>query len=98
MTADKNPAADPIAYLTREFTRNGNRIAARLRQAADDVERHAATIRTDIHDLKLDHQYSASEILHDIQTMYANLPLGGLLKAASDADRYVRNPEGVEGS
>lgn len=84
------------AYMTRAFTRQGNLIAARLRAAADDVERHAAEVHNDLHDLKLDHIRAAGEILRDIQTMYANLPIGGLLDAAAEADRYVRSPKGAD--
>lgn len=98
------PAEEPLAAerytddevtvaLSKEFVRVGLGIANHLRDTADRVERHARNIRPNLSDLKLDHNYAASEILHDINTLHGNLNTSGLLRAAADADRHARNPE-----
>jgi hypothetical protein len=79
--------------LSREFVRVGVGIAAHLRETADKVDRHARNVRPDLSDLKLDHNYAAAEILHDINTFHGNLNTSGLLRAAAEADRHARNPK-----
>lgn len=82
---------DPIELgLSREFVRVGVGIADHLRQVADKIERHARNVRPDLSDLKLDHNYAVSEILHDINTLHGNLNTSGLLRAAAEADRHAR--------
>lgn len=98
------PAEEPLAAarytddktlvaLSKEFVRVGVGIAHHLRDTADKVERHARNIRPDLSEGKLDHNYAASEILHDINVLHGNLNTSGLLRAAADADRHARNPD-----
>jgi hypothetical protein len=82
-----------LLHLSKEFVRVGVGMAAHLRDTADKIERHARNIRPDLSDLKLDHNYAASEILHDINTMHGNLNTSGLLRSAAEADRHARNPD-----
>lgn len=82
---------DAIANgLLRHFQAQAASVAARLREAADDVERHAAKPQTNLNDMKPELAYRAAEITHDVAMAVANLRLDGLIRAAGDFDRYVR--------
>jgi hypothetical protein len=85
-----------LQELSKEFTRQGIRIADQLRRAADDVERAARHVPKDLTTGLPDHNASASNVLKAIDTMHGNFSTTALLKAAADADRHARNPE--EGS
>lgn len=82
-----------LQELSKEYTRQGLRIAYQLRRAADEVERAAGYIPQDTG--LPDHNTSASNILKAIDTMHGNFSTTTLLRAAADADRHARNPEEV---
>lgn len=82
-----------LQELSKEYTRQGLRIADQLRRAADDVEYAARSIPKD-HEAGLpDHNVSAANVLKAIDTMHGNFSTTALLTAAAGADRHARNPE-----
>jgi hypothetical protein len=81
---------DVAWHLTDGFIREGHRVADALREAADRIDRRA-TPQPSVVDTVLDHNYAANQIIHEIQGLVGNLPLGGLLSRAAEADRYLRS-------
>ena len=91
--ADMGEPGWMLQELSKEFTRQGIRIADQLRRAADEVERAARFIPQDHATGLPDHNASASNVLKAIDTMHGNFSTTALLKAGADADRHARNPE-----
>lgn len=94
MAADMNDPSWVSDMLSKEFTRQGLRVADQLRQAADRVERKASSISVDRSSGMPDHNRAAADILNEINSFHGNLSTSNLLAAAADADRHARNPEG----
>lgn len=90
MTTDEQNAAAAVAALVKRYHGAVDRVAARLREAADDVERRGHTVHKDLGDLLDDHMDSAKSVLTTVTGMMPNLNLDGLMDAATDVDRAVR--------
>ena len=85
--------ADPIEQgLWREIQRAAGHLAAELRQSADNIERHISYVHRDLRDLKPDYVGVAQEVADDVRRCVTNLQIGRVIRAAADADRYVRQP------
>ncbi|MET4143961.1 hypothetical protein [Arthrobacter sp. UYCo732] len=97
MAADMNDPYWVSDMLSKEFTRQGLRVAEQLRRAADQVERKASSISVDRTTGMPDHNRTAADILGEINSFHGNLSTSNLLTAAADADRHVRNPEAPNG-
>jgi hypothetical protein len=91
--ADMNAPGWMQAKLTEEFTRQGLRIAEQLRRTAEEVERAARNVSTELDTGLPDHNQSVADILKAINGFHGNLSTHGLLTAAAEADRHARNPE-----
>jgi hypothetical protein len=97
MIAALNDPAFVGRKLSEEFTRQGQRIAEQLRDAAARVELESTRLHID-HETGLpDHNVSAASILDAINSFHGNLPTYNLLTAAADADRHYRTPEAPSG-
>lgn len=80
------------ARMSEDYQNVVAKIAAKLRQMAEEVERRP--VRDNLHDLKPDHSYHAAETAHTLSWGFANLNLERLISAASEADRAARSEEG----
>lgn len=86
---DTNIDPEVVAHMQRHYVRQIDRIADRLRKAAEDIERRKK-IQPHDRDGQLDFVGSAENVVHEIQTMLGNLPLDSLISAANDAHVYAR--------
>lgn len=84
---------DIAKHLARFYSRQVARIAAQLRDMADEVERRGNCVYDSSQDSKPDYVNAAGQVVHKVQWGVANLPLDTLLIAAADVDREVRKPE-----
>jgi hypothetical protein len=75
--------------MSEDYTGVVAKLAAKLRQMADEVERRS--IRTNLHDMKPDHAYHAGDTVHTLSWGFANLNLERLISAAAEADRAARS-------
>lgn len=64
-------------------------VAAALRHAADEVERHAVVHDT-LDDQSPDHAEAIAEVVHDVLTCVGNLRLHDLVMTAARLDRAAR--------
>jgi hypothetical protein len=71
--------------MSDRYSAKVRRVAAKLRQVADDIER-SATPPTDIHSLKANHARGAEDVIHKVMWGLANADLDGLVARARDAD------------
>lgn len=64
-------------------------VAARLREAADKIQRRP--VAQSIRDMRLDYASHAGEVLDTLRTMTGNIAYGSLVRAARDVDLAVRD-------
>lgn len=86
--ADHTGAAvqDVDVYMARKYERVAASVVRELRDIADDVERKLK--------VKAGFLAAAAYATHGIHNGLANVNVSGLIRAAGDADRAARTPEG----
>lgn len=93
------PERDVAQILSAQYVRQVGRVADSLRRYADQAEREGRSIQTGISGTSLvgvNHTRAAANVIHELQTMFANLPLDGLLLTARDADDAHRGAVAAE--
>jgi hypothetical protein len=85
------PNVDPqiLAGLQREVDRLAKVIAARIRGAAAEVERHNVEHKS-LRDLGPDATRTAMDIIDDVRRLTSDLDTVRLLIAAREVDEYAR--------
>jgi hypothetical protein len=84
------PEEDTVArHLAEVYERNVTRIANRLREAADRVERYAEP-RRNLTDMQPDFLGASGSIVHEVANTFPNLGLDGLMRTAQEAHDAAR--------
>lgn len=78
-----------VENLDAFYQRQVTHLVEKLRRTAQSLE-DRREVRPHLRDSKLDYDGHARQIIHEIVWAFANLHIEGLLSAATEADRYVR--------
>jgi hypothetical protein len=82
--------------MSDRYSDKVRRVAAKLRQVADDVER-SATPPTDIHSRKANHARGAEDVIAMVLWGLANSGIDGLVARAGEADEAQAVAEVTKG-
>lgn len=73
-----------------QYVESVNRVAARLRQTADEIERRGTNVRPNLRDMQPDYASAVGDVMHALTTGLGNLHPDSLIRIAAEADRYAR--------
>jgi hypothetical protein len=87
---------DFAAWQAKRFEKNARKVAAALRDAADDIERSADRVQHvgtgKYASFSDSYSWVAHEVVDRVGNLMPNLSLGGLTLAAHEADDIRTNP------